>query len=259
MTTYEDKITDIATTFNIHFEGPSFPHDVSGEKLLETNVLQTWVDRLQTSPSAPPLAVASIFSKYYSMLVAVSSMYAFSHHDLHLDMNLNRIRLYAEEPFRPHLYIRKPETMVPSRTKARANLLHTVFAENLQPVFHALHNLTGIAPRVLWANASNTIYWHYEQWMKKSPDTTTLDRIRTDFHYFTREARGPLFGVEGANPLYTEYSFVAHPIHPNETVKIRKVCCLKYMLPSGTCCYTCPKLAEDERSRMIKELAAGRS
>jgi ferric iron reductase protein FhuF len=252
----KNGITQLENEFSLHLSRQtSMRYRFEGLDLLDKDKLNEVLSVLGTSVgSSSPIIIASLFSKYYSKIVAAGALYGMSCLNESMNLSLNNTEFKTNDEWNPIILLKNKGT-VPcpeyDREAWRENALRMIFAENLYPVFRQLTTLTRIDPSILWANASYSVHWFYDQWIEAAETDTDRKRVYTDFQFVTKEAKAELFGLQGINPLDLNYKVVEHPVDPTKTLRIRNKCCLRYGLPKGACCSTCPRLDEEARKEVI--------
>lgn len=200
--------------------------------------------------SASPIVQASLFSKYYSRMVAAGGLCAMSLFDRGLDLAFDQIALETDEGWSPILRLSKENDAQSSiydskndnREKWREGVIRSIFAQHLCPIFENLTALTRVDPLLLWANTSYSVYWFYDRWIVEAPSEKARLEIKEDFQFVTEEAKESLFGVSKKNPLNLDYLIVPHPTEPSQLLRVRHQCCLRFTLPEASCCSICPRV-----------------
>jgi len=124
-----------------------------------------------------------------------------------------------------------------------------LFSRHLEPLFAALHDATGLAPQILWGNASNRIAVLY---LKLTPRPEAAEAATEDRRYFLETAATAL--TARGNPLYDDGTYLAidEPGLP-ATIHVRRTCCLRYRLDTPRYCYTCPLATPEERLALLRQ------
>lgn len=202
--------------------------------LLERQRCASYLDEVSSLIGSPSRVVtASQFSKRYSYLTVIPSLYALTVLNKGLDLSIENIHIesaYQDQSWLPrvrfaHLQVTEPK---------REEVLEALFAKNLSKVWRSLSETVGISSSVLWENTAIYVYWLYEKRMEQEGHPQAKLRIQEDFHYLIYEAPASLFG-ERENPLAKFYS--------DQGIRTRKTCCYYYQLSSpNEYCSTCPKV-----------------
>jgi siderophore-iron reductase FhuF len=231
---------------------------MEADKLLDKKQGKAFLDQVGAYLQSPSSVVtASLFVKRY-LTVIVGALYSMTFHSYGLNIALENLVITAEESWKvPSFTLRQPEgigQLRGARDAWREQVIRHISDANLQPLIKAVSSYSGISPNVLWAHASYLIHYYYRLWQKEAESAELRERIQEDFRYLTGVQDPMLFGSCEKNPFNVTFAEVAHPANPGEVVRIRKHCCLAYLLPGGKCCYTCPNLDEEKRIEQILAL-----
>jgi siderophore-iron reductase FhuF len=259
MTTIVGPWVEVAEEFGLYGSDQSSngKHSFSGKTLLEKKELFRLFDIFARDVgSSSPEVTASLITKYYSRIIGAGGLYAISVRNVGLNLSLEYITLQTSDEWSPIVqYASTPDpfnaTSADRRTW-REGVLHSIFVNNLQPVFQSLATHTHIDISVLWANAAYSIHYYYEDWIQKAESDRLRAQIQDDFNFVTHQAGAELFGGLGQNPLDIHFKTIDHPLNPNQKLRLRHKCCLRYLLPEGANCTTCPRLNEDAREEILK-------
>ncbi|MBS7544137.1 siderophore-iron reductase FhuF [Ancylobacter oerskovii] len=174
-----------------------------------------------------PRAVASQWSKLYFTRLAVPAMVAAIAADWRLPLAPERLGVVLDGQggiaafSLPHAGAAQPAA------QARQRFGFLVDA-HLPLVVDSLARASGLSRRVLWSNAGNLI-------------ETVVERcaeLLGDEHPGVRHGRELLAGrrfAEGdANPLFEPVRYMA------DGTRLRRVCCIRYLIPALAYCKTCP-------------------
>jgi ferric iron reductase protein FhuF len=217
-----------------------------GTDLLDRDRLRSLIDLSATYLQAKhPAVAASLFVKSYARTYAGAWKTISMGHALPcVSLDQLMISLNEEKTVSLH-YLGDEMSVIPTNGPERAKLIarwkHELVHNNLLPLFDRLTELTGLPQAVAWENC--LIYWHhfYKQWMKEAVLPEERTRLEQDYAILTA----------AGTPLHIPANEIHHPTDPNEQIRIRRTCCLKYLLPSGTHCYTCPSLCDSKRTEII--------
>ncbi len=204
--------------------------------------------------TSSPKVIDSLFAKYYSYLVVSGALYCMSRLNEGIDFSLKNVILETGQEWEPILNLNTMDSIPfenSNRDTWREKVIYSIFAENLHPVFKMLVDESGIDRSTLWAHVSYGIHYLYEKWIKEAESLVTKERLQADFLFVTKAANPNLFGRNRVNPLNLQFTVIDHPILSGETLRLRKKCCLRYLLPEGVCCTTCPRLKEEERKEVL--------
>ncbi|WP_134704908.1 IucA/IucC family C-terminal-domain containing protein [Ammoniphilus sp. YIM 78166] len=203
--------------------------------LLERQGCVSYLDEVSSLIGSPSkMVTASQFSKRYSYLTVIPSLYALTVFNKGLDLSIENIHIesvYQDQNWLPR--VRFAHLQVANEPK-REEVLETLFAKNLSKVWRSLSETVGISYSILWENTAIYVYWFYEKRMEQEGNPQVNLRIQEDFQYLIHEAPASLFG-EKENPLAKFYSDPGN--------RTRKTCCYYYQLSSHhDYCSTCPKV-----------------
>lgn len=245
--------------YSINFStDPLEEQSTLGKDLLQEDSLVELLQQLgQTVKSSVSIEVASLFSKYYSHIVATGPLYAMSHFNTAVDVSLSQIHMESSPKWKPLIRIHSTENCVSvfsssERHLLREKVLKDVFLNNLVKVFNQLENCTGVKKSLLWANSAFSIHYYYERWIEDEKDPSLKKQISEDFAFVTQYAKAQIFGEELNNPLDIQFDRIPHPLENDKLFRLRKKCCLRYLLPESAPCTTCPRLTEAERLTVMK-------
>ncbi|WP_034743767.1 IucA/IucC family C-terminal-domain containing protein [Halalkalibacter wakoensis] len=212
--------------------------------------LSSFLESVQNELQAPDLLVAaSVFAKRYSYLVVVPALFTFSFLNKRLNMSVKNLRLLpsvAENKWLPRIFIDDQQALLcDNETEREANrnqLLETIFAHHLSPLWDKLSVLSKVPQHILWENTAVYLFWVFESLLSRSDLTASeRDLIQSDFDYIIYEANARLFGCFTNDNPFELYLSPKKKIG-GQNIRIRKTCCFSYKL-SEDCkmCKSCPK------------------
>ncbi|NGQ96633.1 siderophore-iron reductase FhuF [Brevibacillus sp. SYP-B805] len=223
-------------------------------KLLDPDQGQAFLEEAGAHLQSPSMAVtASLFVKRYLALV-IGALYSMTFHTYGLNIRLDNLVLTTDDSWKmPRFLLLQPGERPAGgeREVWRERMIRHISNDNLQPLITAIAAYSRISPNVLWGHAAYLIHHYYRQWEREAETAELAERIRSDFRYLTEVQDPLLFGSCDKNPLNVTFAEVPHPAKQGEVVRIRRHCCLAYLLPEGKCCYTCPNLDEEKRIEQI--------
>ncbi|WP_276357627.1 IucA/IucC family C-terminal-domain containing protein [Cohnella caldifontis] len=221
---------------------------IAASDLLDPAKCEEYVSRLdRIFPAAAKPVRASLFAKRYSYLITTSSLYAMTMFDRSLDWSIENCRVesgYRNGTWLPGLRLddwRMSQVSEERRGEWREKIVTTIFADHLAKVWHVLSKVASISETVLWENTSVYVYWLYERRVGQDAGEREKDRIREDYDYLLKVAKGSCFGLD-ANPL-ARFDFPKiETAESDRPVRIRQTCCLAYRASDHkTCCSVCPR------------------
>ncbi len=127
-----------------------------------------------------------------------------------------------------------------------AAALHEALTASAAPLVATLAGLSGASPRVFWNNFGNYVEYVHRQLdghpRRVAAAATALDELLTR----------PVLAGGGVNLLYrpVRYLHDAVPPAPDGT-RVRRICCLAYLLPDTALCSNCPRLYPPERGSRV--------
>jgi ferric iron reductase protein FhuF len=223
---------------------PASPLSFTALELLDGEKCHDMIARLaETIGGAPLVAVASQFSKKYTFMVIVPALFTMSVLNKGLDLSLGNVVIDLEQPGEKSPFAaqlkRWTVTKPGSRREAwRERLVTQLIGRHVVPLWHQLHESTGVPLAILWENFALYVYWLYETKLV-GLEGEERKRVETDYHYLLNETPASLY-AEKIQPLARFHSPKCWPAHAPEPVRIRKTCCLYYQVGDKTC-KTCPR------------------
>lgn len=174
-----------------------------------------------------PSAVASQWSKLYfsRLLVPATAAAIAADWRLPLDPRGIRVGLDAQGGVATVALPHAGAASVPGDTEERFGFLVT---EHLPPVIDSLARASGLTRRVLWSNAGNLferVVGHCAQLLGEAHPG-----VRQGWELLARRR----FANGAANPLAEPVRYLA------DGTRQRRVCCLRYLIPTLPYCGTCP-------------------
>lgn len=166
-------------------------------------------------------AIASLWSKTYLRGIIPAPMIA-AVGGLPLDLTPSACALRADF-----------SALVVRRTVSGPEAIAGLYT-HLTALAEGLKAASSIAPRVIWSNAANLLTATLERLAQLSPVAVGL---RRDLLEAAQRVDG------SANPLFDHIRWIT-PGHPDlpETVRQRRICCIRDLIPGKPLCSTCPKL-----------------
>src|SRR5690625_4648852 len=177
--------------------------------------------------------VASMLTKRMAFY-AVIHLYAMTVLEKRLCINPDHVQLINDlsSLWLPDFYFgeMKVEEVGEDRSQPRDEMMQHVFRDVLTPVVQLLSKQVKLPERVMWENIVNYIFWLYEDIIPTVHAAELKKRAREDFDYIIHKAHGNLFGSYESNPLTPFDRDLVFNETLNEPVRIRKTCCLAYLL-----------------------------
>lgn len=231
--------------YRVSLERPgTYASSLAATQLMNPSELKSFLMQLQVRLHAPDLrSTSSIFAKRYGYLMTVPVFYSFSVWNKALHLHKDSLFLdpsTSEEHWLPRLGLSDTVTVPESeheRAALRDELIQSVFAEHLHPLWNLLAETVSISKQVLWENTAIYLFWLYETLLHGEWPEAAKATMKEDFDYLLH-ADHRLFGGGQKHPLskfYTEKRQL-----DQQTIRVRQTCCLTYMA-SGAYCKSCPK------------------
>jgi ferric iron reductase protein FhuF len=216
--------------------------------LLQEETMAVYLNQLAVYfPAVKQKVIASQFSKRYSFMVLIPSLFSMSVFNKQLNLSMPNCHIESvgnEGKWLPQIRLKHMDVNLSGNSNRQEwmnTLITQLFAEHLARVWLVLSNTARLPMTTLWENTAIYVYWLYETRMLEETDEQVKNRINADFHYLLNEAPGDLFGTD-QNPLKQYYNSKCLSPASEQLVRIRKTCCLYYKTSSkGEYCSSCPK------------------
>lgn len=202
---------------------------------------------VQDKMGTPNFRVAASMLTKRMAFYAVIHLYAMTALGKRLCINPEHVQLIENDSsslWLPDFYFEemKVEEVGEDRSQAREEMMQHVFRNMLTPVVQLLSRQVKLPERVMWENIVHYIFWLYEDILQTAQAAELKKRAREDFYYIIHKAHGNLFGSYERNPLTPFDRDLVFNEALNEPVRIRKTCCLAYLLDENEekMCTTCP-------------------
>ncbi|WNF33896.1 IucA/IucC family C-terminal-domain containing protein [Aeribacillus composti] len=219
------------------------------EELLKPEKLQLFLKNIQPKFNAPLYVAGSMFIKRYAFLAALA-LYTMTMFDKALKVDIKNLVLITddEDPlWLPGFYFKSNEvTIAPQeRKKWRDEMLTLLFKENITRLLQVVSTEAKISKWILWENVAIYIFWMYETLLNEKQHEDKHEKIKEDFIYCVKEAKGELFGDFNRNPLKKFFGPKTYSDQYDDYIRKRKTCCLFYLTDDdGKKCRTCPNVSE---------------
>jgi ferric iron reductase protein FhuF len=224
---------------------------IEGKLLINPDQVYQYLKVLQqklNSSSIP--ATASLFSKRYSYLIAVNSLYAMSGFNKGFKLTLDTVYIqsyFDGDTWLPRLVIEEPIESSPlegMRKEWRDDVIKNTF-HHLNSVWACLSKVSNLSEQTLWENTALYVFWLYENQLAETESEWVKHKPMDDFTYLVHKAPGYLFGPYQENPLSRFYREKTYSANHEAYVRMRTTCCLYYQVDSkGQYCSTCPRVRE---------------
>jgi ferric iron reductase protein FhuF len=191
-------------------------------------------------PGGDKRAIASLWSKWHFSTVTVPTLTA--HLLLNRDLPVGLDDLYViqnEEGCAQGLWL--PHEGERFTTQDTTERLTTLIEQHWAPLIERLSAISGAAPRVFWSNAGGYVDY-YVNALAAHPlvnqEALTATRALLESRTLNGQ-RNPLF-----EPVRTY-----QPSGSEEVKRVRKLCCLRYLLDEFDVCGNCPLEGCDRQAR----------
>lgn len=205
---------------------------IPGLDLLTPPRLQDLLGRFGAQHVQPDLkAVASLWSKFHFSSVVIPALIADALAGYRLPLALDEIDVVVTAEGRTEA-LRLPHSGTPWQPRHAFERFTPLVEGHLDPLIQALTAQSGVAPRVFWGNAGNLL----EKTVRRleaayGPDVAGLRDARQLLESRTWAGRP-------TNPLFRPVRYVSSG--EGEAHRLRRVCCLRYLIPELDHCSACP-------------------
>ncbi|GHC22271.1 siderophore-iron reductase FhuF [Aidingimonas halophila] len=216
-------------------------HALTGSELQNTETLDALLEKFAAQyDHGDRRAVASLWSKWHINAVLAPTLLANLILERELPIALEDTRLVVTSEGRTERLCLAHEG-TPLASRSPFIRFETLLDGHLAPLFTTLSALSGASPRVFWSNAGN-VFEHYATMIEQHPQASP--GIAKDAQALLESRHYP----DGRrNPLYRPIRYIESR---NQDVKrVRKLCCLRYLLPEIDYCGNCPLEGCDRRVR----------
>jgi ferric iron reductase protein FhuF len=203
--------------------------------LTQPDCLSAVLDRFTTLyPHPEPRAVASQWSKIYFSKLIVPSVAASLMLDWLLPLDVDKTGILLDELGRPEAFrlAHAGLAITPQTAEERFSF---VINNHIAPVIGAIARVSGLSRKVLWSNAGNIFENVVGYCEKSAPATGSIGQAR-EFLAARRRSDGE------ANPMFEPVRYFELD---GARVRKRRVCCIRYLVPSLGYCKTCPLMKDD--------------
>ncbi|MFC4297094.1 siderophore-iron reductase FhuF [Castellaniella hirudinis] len=136
------------------------------------------------------------------------------------------------------------ETPVPAFSPEAARAACERVVWQARPLIDALADLSGASPRVFWSNLGNLLEYLVTQ-LRPHPGVCA-QMLRA----FDALLESPLLADGSPNPVERPVRYEPGPAPGGEGARrVRKICCLYYLLPGAELCENCPSPARPRQGR----------
>ncbi|WP_148253597.1 siderophore-iron reductase FhuF [Aidingimonas lacisalsi] len=221
--------------------GSAPSHALAGGQLLDAGTLDNLLERFAAQYGhGDRRAIASLWSKWHINAVLAPTLLAnlILERELPIALEETHLVLTPEGRTERLCLVHEGTPLVSRGLFAR---FKTLLDGHLAPLFKMLSDLSGASTRVFWSNAGN-VFEHYataiERHPQASPGIAGEAQALLESRHYPDGRR---------NPLYRPIRYIESQ---NQDVKrLRKLCCLRYLLPEIGYCGNCPLEGCDRQVR----------
>ncbi|BCB05524.1 siderophore-iron reductase FhuF [Bacillus sp. KH172YL63] len=222
-------------------------HDLSGEAkgvtprslMSEEGMISYLSDRMPLIGTDDLKVAASLFLKRYAFTVALGLM-AMTYWNKRINLSPDHLLLTDGEKngkWMPFFHLKNSTVTECVSHQDKVDYIQSIFQGHLTPLVQVLKKATGMSDAILWENIAVYVFWIYENDDFLGDDRTRKERDE-QFSELLSHQNSTWFGRFKKNPL-ARY----HTSKAKEEVRVRKTCCLSYMVEDGEQyrCKTCPQ------------------
>lgn len=244
MTSHPLDTTSLESRFPWSFETDVPAANTFAASLLDPSdrnrLLSMWQERIGTKECS---VAASMLLKRYTAILMPGWLFALSRLNQAIAITPEQWALRFGEGWDVSLILpAKPAVSSPASADARPlwrqQAIRSLFHDHLAPVIYAFSE--HLSPSVSWESARLYLYHYYETWEREADSTQARTQLQEDFHFLT-ERNNPWIDGRTPNPLSIPFRLVKSPDEAEESMRVRRTCCLYYRLPNASCCTTCPR------------------
>lgn len=183
-------------------------------------------------------AIASLWSRWYFGLVLPPLLVAST-----TCLSMPRLeKLWLTADFRPCRlqWVDPIETFSVVSPNAIRKAIES-FVEGFMPLIRILAENAKVSPKVFWSNLGNLV----EYWVGQLQGLSVVQQSVVGSYKHYLEA--PRFLNGEPNPLFEPVRYLSLCGDQAHITRIRKICCLYYLLPGTELCSNCPRLKQSSR------------
>lgn len=213
-------------------QSPPEDGSVPATQLVDREYLGQLLERFASRyPGGDRRAVASLWSKWHFSALLAPSLAANLLLDHELPLDLTQARLYQSRDGQTERFA-LPHEGGPLPSHTVENRFAALIDGHLAPLTDALASCSGASPRVFWSNAGN--YFEYFATTFATHPLARPDSAKPAFELLERRQL-----ADGRrNPLYRPVRY--HAPSDGQPQRIRRMCCLRYLIDDLGYCGNCP-------------------
>ena len=233
----EDELAGLFTGSLAHCaETLSFDGDrqgfIAASDLLQPRVLDATVDRFGAAyAGGDRRAMVSLWSQWYFGTLLVPTTAAILLLERMLPLRLEQVGIRMDDQRHHAVAVRLPDSGHHAPNADPFDLFYDLVWNHLDPLIQRLSESYGVAERLLWSNAGGYVEWTVRELERRLEGETAAaagDRL------FTARC----WPGENPNPLFRPVRYVCQG---ETSVRRRRICCLRYLLPGiAGCGEVCP-------------------
>ncbi|WP_201864872.1 siderophore-iron reductase FhuF [Microvirga soli] len=204
---------------------------ISGRDLLDRNVSDNLLARFaEVHAGGDRRAIVSMWTQWHFGALIIPTTAAMLLMGRDLPVELDRVSLAVDEHGKSKAII-LAEADIPDAVVSDG-CFSCLFQKHVEPLIRAFAGQFKVSPRLLWNNATDIFEWALDQ-------AEAIGTIRSDALQEGRSLLSSRLDRNGQpNPMF---GLVRHVMQGDMTVRQRKLCCLRYLLPGVACCGSiCP-------------------
>lgn len=235
---------------------------IEGDQLLIPAEAKTFLKLYADMIKAQELDPACTYFGGWMGAVCSAVHYLMSFHQSSVDLSLNNLKfqLYRNDHGHPSIAFvlnnvkLLPHQEVDSRPAWRQATMERFYKGTVRPVFESIAAAAEVNPAVIWSVLPTGVYHRYDQMLRIAEHCSGLTLcIQDDFAYMTQEIKGEVFG-RSRNPFAVTFNMIPSLKNQNELQRQKAGCCLYYRTEGGAYCYSCPRINDEQRKEIRKEL-----
>lgn len=245
------ELVQLREVFRLRTVTEASQHSVNLQTLQDSSQCQQVLDQLGPIIGSPNRVVtASLLAKRLAFLATGACLYGLSVFDKGLRLTpdncvleyahngrqwVSSMPLHSLQPMRP---------VQGQREVWREQLVSTLFAELLSPLWDALRQASRVSLRILWENTAVRVYSLYDRRMV-GLQGDVRQRAEQDFRWLLEQAEPEVFGLD-YNPMQRFRSPVS--CLEKREVRFRRTCCFYFKATTPVeYCSTCPLVRPGKR------------
>lgn len=212
---------------------------IAGPDFLRPQTLREMMVRFRPEFVAEdPRGLASLWSKNYFVRLIPPVMAAALLLNYRLPLDMARLEVVVDGSGVP-IAFKLPHAgeKLPEAPRTPFERFAHLIEDNLAPFIGALSACSGLTEKVLWSNAGNYFEWALGQLAAQGGTAQALadGKVLLEARLTPDGRRNPLH-----EPI--RYVEVAEPDAEPDLWRMRRLCCIRYLLPGVELCPNCPKL-----------------